>query len=174
MPLSLRGLSFISNRKRYRQDISKHIKRSMYPHVQTSPHGPRLQNHRPLLVFALIACHPSVDSANRCCGADLGHLGLLRHIPHTARAKDVSAQLIGCNWSSGHDLDMDIHALMSYFSTILGRILYVTAGISISQHTTSPSRLGSKETSQRSPEERSMSSSDFPNSSQTGRHLITA
>jgi hypothetical protein len=134
MPLSLRGLSFISNRRRYRQDIFKHIKRSMYPHVQTSPHGPRLQNHRPLLVFAPIACHPSVNSANCCCGADLGHLGLLRHIPHTARAKDVSAELTGCNWSSGHDLDMDIHALMRQFLTMLGRILILTAGIDQSAH----------------------------------------
>jgi hypothetical protein len=129
--------------ERYRHDICKHTyKRSMYPHAQTSPQSFNPPKTTDLCLSLLVT--PRSTRLICCCGADLGQLGLLRHIPHTARAKDVSAQLTGCNWSPEHDLDMGIHILMRQFFTMLGRILYLTAGVSISQHTTSLSRFGAR------------------------------
>jgi len=86
--------------------------------VSPMPKPPRMvQNSIKPQTFACHCLSPSVDaddSANRCCGADLGQLGLLRHIPHTTRAKDVSAQLIGCNWSPGHDMDIFDASIISH------------------------------------------------------------
>jgi hypothetical protein len=159
--------------ERYRHDICKHTyKRSMYPHAQTSPQSFNPPKTTDLCLSLLVT--PRSTRLICCCGADLGQLGLLRHIPHTARAKDVSAQLTGCNWSPEHDLDMGIHILMrQFFHDARQNPLSHGWCIDQSAHHVSIS-LGSKETSQCSQEERSMSSSDFPNSLQTGRHRITA
>lgn len=139
-----------------------------YKKVVVSPilNSPRMvQTSKKPQTLACPCLSPSVHSANLLSWSKLG---ALRHIPHTIRAKDVSARSTGQTWSYWSYWTQHSHLLMQHCSTMLGRNTYI---IPASRSSLRSTLLQNKEQRQRGTG-RPPFSPDVSSSVQTDTHCI--